>query len=295
MYRIVYCFFYLLSLMPWFIIHLISTCIYWVVYHCFGYRKEVVMGNLLIAFPEKTEKERVSIAKESYKQMIDTFLETIKLLSISKTALNKRFQCNYEVINTLYDSGRNVQLHGGHFFNWEFVNLAYSCNLRYPFMGMYLPLSNKIVDKIMYDMRARFGSILISAFNFNRTFLKHSKGRYVLTLGGDQNASNMHHAYWIPFFGKMAPFVTGPERLATAKDTVVFFVNCYRVKRGYYKSELVEYTSEPTKLPPGAITIAFRDFLEKQIRLRPSNYLWTHRRWKHEYKPEEYKNMTLEG
>jgi hypothetical protein len=36
----------------------------------------------------------------------------------------------------------------------------------------------------------------------------------------------------------------------------------------------------------GQITGAFRDFLEKIIREEPHNYLWTHRRWKWDYKDE---------
>ncbi len=252
------------------------------------------MNNLITAFPEKTEKERVQIANEMYHQLIDTFLETIKLLSISKKELNKRFKCNYEVVNDLFESGQNVQLHGGHFFNWEYVNLAYCANLKYPFIGVYQPMSNKNVNKVMYKMREKFGTHLVSVSNFNREFIKLSRGRYVLTLGGDQNSSNMENSYWLPFFGKMAPFVTGPERMSTAKNTAIVFSTTYRTKRGYYQSEFSLYTTEPKLLPKGEITIAFRNFLEDQIRQRPSNYLWTHKRWKHPYDEEKYKEMTLE-
>ena len=294
MYYIVYHIFYFFSLLPWFIIYRISDLLYFLTYYVLGYRKEVVMNNLAIAFPEKSEKERIRIAKEMYKRLIDTFLETLKALSISKEELNKRFQANYEVVNDLYESGQNVQLHGGHFFNWEYTNLAYCLNIKYPFTGVYYPLSNKIFDKIMYDLRSKFGSILIPAPTFNRQFLKIAKGRYVLTLGGDQNASNLGAAYWLPLFGKMAPFVTGLERMAVAKDTAIVMCTTYRVKRGYYKSEFSLFTTQPSTLPQGAITIGFRDYLENQIRLRPENYLWTHKRWKHQFDPNKFAEMVLE-
>ncbi len=248
----------------------------------------------MIAFPDKSEKERVEIMKDMYHQMIDTILETIKLISISKEELNKRFKCNYEVVNDLYESGKNVQLHGGHFFNWEFLNLAYCINLRYHFVGVYQPLTNKIFDRIMYDMRAKFGTGMIAAPRFNREFIKFARGRYVLALGGDQNAGDLRNCYWLPFFGKMAPFVTGLERMAVAKDAAIVFSTTYRIKRGYYQSEFSLFTTEPKSWPNGAITIAFRDFLEDQIKQRPSNYLWTHKRWKHHYDAENYKEMTLE-
>ena len=294
MYYLVYYTLYLVSLLPWFIIYGLSDFLYLVIYKIFGYRKKVVMNNLVTAFPNKTDKERQKIANEMYHQLIDTFLETIKLLSITKEELNKRFVCNYEVVNDLLESGKNVQLHGGHFFNWEYVNLAYCLNIKANFLGVYNPLTNKVMDKIMYDMRARFGSILIPTSNFNRNFLKYSKGKYVLTLGGDQNSSNLHNAYWLPFFGKMAPFVTGLERMAVAKDTAIVFVNTHQVKRGYYRSVMSLYTTTPAALPKGEITIAFRNYLEEQIRQRPSNYLWTHKRWKHRFDDAKYSDMVLE-
>jgi KDO2-lipid IV(A) lauroyltransferase len=43
--------------------YLLSDGIYVLVYYIFGYRKKVVMSNLTIAFPEKTEQQKVRIAK----------------------------------------------------------------------------------------------------------------------------------------------------------------------------------------------------------------------------------------
>ncbi len=293
MYQLVYYILYLFSLLPWGIIYGISDFLYLIIYRIFGYRKKVVMDNLKTAFPEKTENERKKIANEMYHRLIDTFLETIKLISISEKELNERFICNYEVVNDLFQTGQNVQIHGGHFFNWEYLNLAYCANVNYPFIGVYKPLSNKIINKIMYNMRAKFGTHLIPENNFNRGFIKLSRGRYVLTLGGDQNSIDMLNSYWIPFFGKMAPFVTGPERLAVSTNAAIVFSTTYQIKRGYYRSELSLYTTQPKTLPKGEITIAFRNFLEDQILKRPTNYLWTHKRWKRPYDSEKYKDITL--
>ena len=45
------------------ILYLLSDFIYFIIYHVAGYRKKVVFQNLSIAFPEKTEKEKIEIAK----------------------------------------------------------------------------------------------------------------------------------------------------------------------------------------------------------------------------------------
>ncbi len=274
--------------------YLISDAFYVLIYYVFGYRKDVVMGNLLIAFPEKTEKERIRIAKDFYHQLIDTFMETIKMISISRKELNKRFVCNYEVMNDLYETGKNVQLHGGHFFNWEYLNLAYCANSTYPFIGVYIPLSNKVMDRIMIKMRGKFGTILIAADKFKTQFHYHVNKRYALALGADQNPGNPRGSYWLSFFSKKAPFVTGPERSAFSTNSAIIFGTYYRVKRGYYRSELKLITTTPNTLQRGELTKLFRDFLEEQIRLRPSNYLWSHRRWKFEYDEIKYKSLLID-
>ena len=57
-------------------------------YYVIGYRKDVVKSNLAIAFPEKSEAEKTLIMKDFYKGFVDTFIETIKLFSISGEELN---------------------------------------------------------------------------------------------------------------------------------------------------------------------------------------------------------------
>jgi KDO2-lipid IV(A) lauroyltransferase len=51
-------------------------------------------------------------------------------------------------------------------------------------------------------------------------------------------------------------------------------------------------TDDPASLAPGELTLKYIQFLEKCIRERPDNYLWSHRRWKHEYK-DEFSNLRL--
>src|ERR1700730_18279172 len=119
MYYLVYGFLYLLSMFPMPALYFLSDGIYLLVYHVFGYRREVVMGNLLIAFPEKTHKEKIQIAKKFYHNFIDSFIEVIKLVSAGDSFLIKRFTAETRVLNQLYLSGKSCQLHLGHTFNWE--------------------------------------------------------------------------------------------------------------------------------------------------------------------------------
>lgn len=293
MYYLVYGFLYSLSLLPLRILYLLSDFAFLLMYHVFGYRKKVVMHNLSIAFPEKTDQERKKIAFKFYRQLTDTFIETIKLISMSENEFKKRLTTNAEVINDIYASGQPVQLHSGHFFNWEFLNLGTAYNCNYPFLGIYHDVSNKTMDRIMRKMRSKFGTILIPSHEFRHKFKSYTQQPYLLGLVADQSPSNPKQAYWIDFFGVKTAFVTGPEKGARQMNTAIVMANIYRKKRGYYHMQLSLLTKTPNDLPQGAITESLVSFIEDAVKERPSNYLWSHKRWKFKYS-DEYKDMVIE-
>jgi KDO2-lipid IV(A) lauroyltransferase len=210
MYYIIYPLFYVLSLLPWRVLYFLSDAVYGLIYYVLGYRKEVVLKNLLIAFPEKTEKERVRIAKDFYHNFTDTFIETIKLLSVNDKVFRKRYTSNIGIVNELYDTGKNAQMFTGHFFNWEFANLGFAKESKWPLVFVYLPLANKALNKIIVDLRERYGSMMLSAMEFKHRFKEFVPDRYALGLAADQNPGSPENAFWVPFFNRLTPFVPGP-------------------------------------------------------------------------------------
>lgn len=285
MYYLIYGLLYLVSLLPFWILYGISDFAYFIVYRLIGYRKKVVMENLALAFPGKTLEERKVIAKKFYKNFTDNFIEVIKLLSISENELKKRFIVDYEQINSFYASGRNVQFHLGHFFNWEYANLSLFENPLYTVLTVYKPLSNKNINRLFMKLRSRFGARLISARKFLRDFMPYSKQKYLLVFVADQNLGAIRKGYWLPFFGKLTPFVTGPEKSAKLNNSLAYYVYFKKVKRGVYQVTFILITDDARSMKEGDITKKLISLLEENIRENPENYLWSHRRWKHVYNP----------
>ena len=290
MYYIVYGIFYLLSLLPWFVIYLFADFIYFLLYYVFGYRKKIVFSNLRIAFPDKSQEELVVIAKKFYHNFVDSFLETIKFISISKESMMKRLDCDVALLEELYRKGKNVQIHAMHNFSWEVANLCVAPKTTFPFVVVYMPVSNKAIDRLFITLRERFGTLLVPATDFRNSFRKYSRGRYALILVADQNPGSPETAYWAPCFGKMTPFITGPEKGARLHQTAVIFAEFYKVKRGYYKLDFTPGTENPRELPEGELTRMFVKHMEQCIRHKPDNFLWSHRRWKWEYIDKYAKN-----
>ena len=294
MYFIIYSFCYLFSLLPWRIMYLLSDIAAFILQRVVKYRVAVVQQNLAIAFPNKTILERKKIANEFYQQFTDSFIETFKLLSMSDKTFVKRFSSNAEVLNDLYATGQNVQIMAGHFFNWEFANWGVGKYSQYPFIAVYMPLSNPHFNKMILGLRKRYGSIMIPATNFRAQFQKFAtKGHYAMALAADQNPGNPLSAFWVPFFGQLTPFVKGPEKGAKLNNTAQVFVHFYRVKRGYYHSEYEVMTTSPNYFKDGQLTALYVKVLEEKIRQNPSNYLWTHRRWRYPYDATKHSNLVV--
>ncbi len=286
MYYIVYGFLYTISLLPFPVLYLISDFACFLMYRVFKYRRDIILSNLAIAFPEKTQEDRNAIAREFYRNFTDTFIESIKMISISRKQILKRSRCDFEYINELIDKGRNVHIMAGHQFNWEFANLSYAMNLKIPFVAVYMPVANKIFNRIFFDIRKRYGTILISAWEFSSKMHSVFSNQYILALAADQNPSNPSKGIWLNFFSKPAPFVTGPGKGAVKNNTAVVYVAFEKPKRGYYSFRIVPITENGASHTPEELTILYKNALEDTIRRNPSNYLWSHRRWRHEWKAE---------
>ena len=294
MYYVVYGLLYLVSLLPFWVLYLISDFIFIIIYNIWGYRKDIVMSNLSIAFPEKNIEEKAAIAKQFYRNLVDNFIETIKLLTISKEQVLKRFIWNAEGMNAYYEKGRNVQLHLGHFFNWEYANYLLSIKSKYPVLVVYMPIVNKVFNKLFLKLRSRFNAKMIAATHFRRDFLPYSNGKYCIVFVADQNAGEPDKAYWSLFFNRLAPFVTGPEKSARLNNSIVFFGSFSKLKRGFYSVKTIMLTDAPRNLKEGELTRLMIEQIEASIKENPSIYLWSHRRWKHKYRPEKYKALRID-
>ncbi len=287
MYHVVYGLLWLVSLLPLRVLYFFSDCFYVLIFYLLKYRREVVMHNLSIAFPEKTEKEKTRIAKRFYHNLIDTFIETVKLLSASSGYIAHRFRGNWEEVNRHFASGRSVQIHLGHNFNWEWGNAMLGKKILYKVLMVYMPLANKAMDRLFLKLRSKTGVILLPATDMRKHFIPYRKSQYCMVLVADQNPGDPVGAAWVNFFNRPTPFINGPARTAIANNNIVVFANIHRVSRGHYETDFsTQYENPAQEISPVALTIQFVRYLENVIRQYPDMWLWSHRRFKREWKPE---------
>ncbi len=284
MFTLVYVFFNMLSLLPMWVLYRLADVGYLLIYYVLKYRRGIVRQNLVSSFPEKTNSEIVNIEKQFYRWFADYFLESIKLLSISRKQLAKRLTIiNADLIENDFKEGTHVAAILGHYCNWEWLS-AVTIGLpnNRVVALVYKPIKNKIINHLFYCLRSSQGGVPVAKNDILRALVKYKKQQTMTLFGyiADQSPRWQNIHLWLPFLHHQTPVFTGSERIMRKMNNAVYYAEMSRPKRGYYTCTFRLITKEPNSLPENDITRRFFEMLEVSIKAQPHLYLWTHNRWK---------------
>ncbi|MEX0359468.1 MAG: lysophospholipid acyltransferase family protein [Allomuricauda sp.] len=291
---LVYPLLWLVSRLPFKALYFLSDGVYVILYRLVGYRKKVVRANLALVFPNKSELERKTIEKKFYKHLCDMFLEMIKTMGISNEQLQKRFTfTNPEVLHQLEEKELSVMLMFPHYASWEWV-IALDQHIASKGYAIYQKIGNKYFDKLIRDIRQKFGTTLISTKD-TKEIVANNKEQGQLSMYGilsDQSPMIKKTHLWTPFMGVTVPAHTGAELLCKKLNLPAVYLKVTKLKRGHYQGSFKVLSENPEKLPEFELTKAFLKEVEASIYEAPEFYFWTHKRWKHKDKvPMEFKNI----
>ncbi|MGG6232030.1 lysophospholipid acyltransferase family protein [Tenacibaculum sp. SDUM215027] len=286
----IYPFIWLLSRLPMRVLYIFSDFFFLILYYVIGYRKKVVEKNLKTAFPSKRESEINKISIKFFKHFVDLLFEGVKSFSISKKELYKRYKyLNPEIINKYAEQGRSVTLVGAHQANWEWA-FGMPLVLNIDCFGAYKKIKNPYFDKVIKESRTKFGFDAVPTSLFNKSMsYRHSKGIQCLyILLSDQSPQVKKTKYWTTFLNEKVPVHTGAEILAKKYNSVVVNMSTTKVKRGYYEVKFELITDSPNEFDNFKIIDQFLEVTKKNIKVQPEYYLWTHNRFKHKDKYEQW-------
>lgn len=273
----------LISALPFPLLYGLSDALYLVLYRVAGYRRDVVRGNLAIAFPEKPETERRRLERAFYRHLADLFLEMLKTFTVGQKTLMRHWVIeNPEVMNRFYDQGRSVVMMTGHMGNWEW-SLASGGYFKHRGMAIYKKLSNPFFEQWMLRSRHKFGMDIIPTYLAFRYIETAQREGRLMAYGfaADQNPLRHKAKLWLPFFGKTVPVHTGAEEIARRYDLPVVYAEIRKLKRGHYRARLEVLCEHPSACAPDEITRRYFARLEESIRRQPEVYYWIHRRFRH--------------
>ena len=282
-YIISYPFLFLISKLPFRSLYLLSDAVRILVFNFLGYRKQVIINNLKFALPHLTDKERNTIKKSFQRHFCDLFLEIIKSMGMSKKEMLKRFQIkNIEVLTQFEKQNRSAFIICGHYASWEWM-MSLGYHMKHVGYGLYKPIGNPYFDKLIKKIRSKHNAYMIpiqTAISII-TAKEQNNERGVYGFASDQSPRPKPLSYWRSFMGIEVPVYTGAERLARSLNIPVLFGKINRVKRGFYEVEFKVISDQSASTKEYFITDTFTTWLEEQITADPSQYLWTHKRFKY--------------
>lgn len=284
-YYLVYIWFWLNSLLPFWLLYRVSDFFYFFLYHVAGYRKKVVRENLKNSFPEKTQTELREIERRYYHYLADYMMESMKMMRLTKEEMLKRMK--FHGIDLYL---RLMEKHGGivvampHYANFEWtLGMKILMKPEDVAVQVYKPLRNKYMDKMFRNIRSRFGGYNVAKHSAVRETvrLKRDGKKMVLALIADQAPSWSDVAYWTTFLNQDTDFMNGSERFAKLLNFPMMYCDIKKTKRGYCEATFELMSDKPKETADGELTEMFVRRVEQTILRDPAYWLWSHKRWKH--------------
>jgi len=251
-------------------------------YYVIRYRKEIVFKNLNLVFKNKSEQERIKIAKKFYKHFSDLILESIKNYSITSYQSQERMKCiNPELLDNYFNEKKTIFIMGGHYNNWELYALSAAKQTKYKLHAIYTPVQNKFINTKTKKSREKYGLKMLNKKKV-KDFINNigPNSQKAIVFGFDQSPRKNQHMYWLNFLGQKTAVQFGSEKYAKQLNVPIFFGEIQKVKRGYYTLKYHLITEDPSKLKKGEIIKKANALLEKIIFNKPEFWLWSHNRWK---------------
>jgi len=238
--------------------------------------------NLTAAYPGMSGDERERIVREMCDNLGRTVAEYPHLDKLNLRGADPRLEiAGTEHAEAAIAAGKGLMFISGHFANWEAMPVM-ATQLGYEGGLVYRPPNNPYVDRYISRMRASAGpkiQITKSAQGTRRIFTLLRRGLAILMLV-DQKTDQGVAA---PFFGRDAMTTPAPAALALKLGSALLPASNERVKGARFRMTIhpaIAFT--PTgdhEADVVALTGKINQAMEQCVRVRPSQWLWIHRRW----------------
>lgn len=283
---------YLVSLLPLCVHHFFSSVLALLMRKVFKYRVDVVDSNLRNSFPELSDNEINKLTKEYYVYMCDVICETIWGLTRTTTYMRKigMFRVeNPELLNREFDKHKGVVVFLSHTGNWELLAGICSFSEVPPSFTVdqgvfaYHPMRNKLSEKLFKMIRLSHkkgeGGIVPSS-QMLRFVIKHKGEDWLYFFNSDQCPPPTAKVQSI-FLNQPTLWVNGGEIIAKKFGMPVVYMYTDRVGRGKYVVKYDLICEDASKVDGNFIINEYIRLLERDIVANKSNWLWSHKRWKH--------------
>jgi len=277
--------------------YFIGRGVSWVLEHPLNYRRDVIVNNISRSFPDMSYKEVSRTVHEFYRNLGMIIAETVWMGAGHK----KRFHdsgiftiTNMEELSRLYENSPSVMILSGHNGNWEMtggIMCAETKGVPYAFKEeainvTYKRVKSKLWDQVMYANRTALlynggkGHNLIESNEALRYIVEHKDERRIYQFIADQYPYRGAAGMDIEFMHRKTSTMYAAGRIAIKYGMSVCYLSVTRTRRGHYDYTFRTITDNASGMALEEIYDKFYTMLQEDLEAQPSNYLWSHKRWK---------------
>jgi KDO2-lipid IV(A) lauroyltransferase len=253
--------------------------------YALGIRRRVVLENLRLAFPDRTEEERRAIARATYRNLGQMVFEFLRTPFMPKAELERIFV--YEGWDRYLEArarGTGVIACTGHFGNFDLLAAAHTLR-GVPITMITKQMGRSGANDLWRRARRKAGveDLVVSTGSTLAAATRSLKSGRVLGYVIDQNDPS-RSAIFPTFFGVPCATSPTPAVLARRSGAAVVFALSYPLGDGRHQVVIEGPLEVPDTGDRERDALLFmqdlNDRLERFVRLHPERWYWLHRRWK---------------
>ena len=210
-----------------------------------------------------------------------TFVEYLYLKRFRKENLHIEVK-GEEILSQIKKTNKPVIFVSGHFANFELMSMELT-KRGFKLATIYRPLNNFFLNPFMEYLRKKY--ICPNQIKKGLVGVKDSinfiKNNFSVALMIDQRVSEGKK---LPFFGHMALTTTMPAQIALKFNLNIVPIYISRKTNDKFEVQIYEpieiLKKDDTEINKLNISINLNKILEDMISKNPSQWIWTHNRWK---------------
>ena len=248
-------------------------------------RRRVVLDNLRLAFPEKSEEERRAIARRTFRNLGQMIPDFVRVPFLPREEIETMFV--YEGWDRFQEAiarGKGVIACTAHFGNFDLLAAAHTLK-GVPVTMISRKMGKSGANDLWRAIRRRSGveDLVVTKGSTLAAAVRAIRSGRFLGYVIDQNEA-LRHAVFPTFFGVPAATAPTPAVLAMRSGAAVVFTLSVPLGDGRHKVIFEGPLSPPDTGDRDRDVLAFmqdlNDRLERWVRVYPDRWYWLHRRWK---------------
>ena len=266
--------------LPWALQRGLGRSLGWLLFHLLPSRRRVAQRNLALCFPERSAPQREQLLRDSFANLGIGLFEFIRAWWGDVSSAREHTEIEgLEHLEAALAEGKGVILLSGHFVTLEICGRLLCDHA--PVAGMYRPHGQAVLEWAVRRGRLRYAPAMFPR-DALRPAIKHLKEGGILWFAPDQE-TRRGDSVFVPFFGRPAWSLTSPHQLARLSGAKVIAFHHRRADdgRGYRLRLTPALANFPSK-DATVDTARVMAEIETMVRAAPEQYLWIHRRFKHQ-------------